>query len=29
LKLAAFAVSASDRTFATLQTAALSRWGPV
>jgi len=29
LKLAATAVSASDRTVGTLQTAALSRWGPV
>jgi len=29
LKLAALAVSASDRTICTLQTAALSRCGPV
>jgi hypothetical protein len=29
LKLAAIDVSASDRTFATLKTAALSRCGPV
>jgi hypothetical protein len=29
LKLAAFDVSASDRTCCTLQTAAPSRWGPV